>query len=728
MEKAKNLQDVFSGRIFQVPDYQRGYAWGKEQCQDLIDDLEFLAPGREHFTGTLVLHQAGGDGAFSDAEGHSHTLFHVVDGQQRLTSIVLLLDAICRELRAIDKFLVLADGIRKTYVVTTDMNQESMVKLTLNDDCRDFFCETILEQKPAVLGPAIRSHQLLLEAKSLFSDYLHLKKNELGPEYGDWLVSLRGKITNQLTVLVHELGAEADAGVVFETTNNRGTGLNDLDKVKNYLLYLSSKLDLPAEHDLARSVNAAWSHIYKQLMAAGLTKPEDEDQLLRAHWLMRYDYQPRNWKQSRSIKDKFNLSNYRGQHTDLLAHLRSYVVTLRDAATAFCEIHNPTGQGAFSALGHHDNLRGRVVHAAEKLPRLGAVAPFLPLLIAIRLRDPSDGEKYLESIELCERFGFRVFRWLRLSAYTGRNALFKLGYELFNGQRTLSDTLDEVRRLIVYYCPDHRFPARFGVTGEDWYRWSGIKYLLYEYEEHLAREAGQEVRMLWSYAEENPNTIEHILPQTPPATGYWADRFTEEMRQRYTNDIGNLCLTFDNTWLGNRPFTGKLGADRTDDKGYSNSKLFSEHRLAHYVDWTEKDLLERRAEIEKWVAARWAAPGPAAKPSPDYTLEGIQQLADRCGVGEELRRLVQAARTHGILLRAHKLSLVFAPPHDGRRALFTVWPQPGKLHVGIWPDRTFPLVDRFLELLGPVREVGLVADKLNDFITGLDRVFTPDES
>jgi methyl-accepting chemotaxis protein len=122
------------------------------------------------------------------------------------------------------------------------LNGETMSKLTLNKDCRDFFCETILEQGTAVLSPAIRSHQLLADAKSRFRTYLHRKRDELGACYGDWLVSLRARVTNQLTVLIHELGAEADAGVVFETTNNRGTDLNELDKVKNYLLDVGLQL------------------------------------------------------------------------------------------------------------------------------------------------------------------------------------------------------------------------------------------------------------------------------------------------------------------------------------------------------------------------------------------------------------------------------------------------------------------------------------------------------
>src|SRR5262245_66674514 len=114
---------------------------------------------------------------------------------------------------------------------------------------------------------------------------------------------------------------------MFETLNNRGKPLTELEKVKNYLLYLATKLDLP-DHDLAIRVNGAWANILQRLMAAGLTQPDDEDRLLRAHWLMAYDPVARNWGGTRSIKERFRLSADRTTHAALLDELVPYTRTL----------------------------------------------------------------------------------------------------------------------------------------------------------------------------------------------------------------------------------------------------------------------------------------------------------------------------------------------------------------------------------------------------------------
>nr|WP_147135673.1 DUF262 domain-containing protein [Nocardia ninae] len=84
---------AFEGRAFSVPDYQRGYAWDSQQRTEFLEDLEILGPNREHFTGLVVLHDQGDK---LDSEGKSYRVYDVVDGQQRLTTIVLLLDAVRR--------------------------------------------------------------------------------------------------------------------------------------------------------------------------------------------------------------------------------------------------------------------------------------------------------------------------------------------------------------------------------------------------------------------------------------------------------------------------------------------------------------------------------------------------------------------------------------------------------------------------------------------------------
>ena len=102
MDNVISLDDLFHKRLFSVPDYQRGYAWGGDQIKDFLDDLDILAPDRLHYTGTVVLHRRSGTPEQEDESGNTYAQVDIVDGQQRLTTIVLLLDAIRKSLHTPD--------------------------------------------------------------------------------------------------------------------------------------------------------------------------------------------------------------------------------------------------------------------------------------------------------------------------------------------------------------------------------------------------------------------------------------------------------------------------------------------------------------------------------------------------------------------------------------------------------------------------------------------------
>ena len=89
------LPDIFRGRVFAVPDYQRAYAWDDKQVQELLNDLDHLLDdgvSHCHYTGTLVLSQVSA-GEYGDE-------YQVVDGQQRLTTLVILLRMLADRLPA----------------------------------------------------------------------------------------------------------------------------------------------------------------------------------------------------------------------------------------------------------------------------------------------------------------------------------------------------------------------------------------------------------------------------------------------------------------------------------------------------------------------------------------------------------------------------------------------------------------------------------------------------
>lgn len=137
---------------------------------------------------------------------------------------------------------------------------------------------------------------------------------------------------------------------------------------------------------------------------------------------------------------------------------------------------------------------------------------------------------------------------------------------------------------------------------EDWYHWAGLKYFLYEYEEHLA--GRREVRLPWDRVEKRQNSIEHILPQTP-TDEYWTSRFDDEQRARLTHDLGNLCLTYDNSSYGNKPFPAKRGGPETNRPCYWTSVLYQEQELAKLDEWNPEELLKRRRAMVDWALRRW---------------------------------------------------------------------------------------------------------------------------
>jgi len=669
-DMVKRISQIFADQVFFVPDYQRGYAWEERQWNDLLEDLELLPVGRTHFTGTLVLRRRNNGGEhILNKNMQAFDAYDVIDGQQRLATVVILLKSIFDEMKTFPQFASLSEHLEETYLHHIDLNGQPFTKLTLNADSQDYFANNILELHPGIAGPTIRSHQRLLGAYQHFKVYLALKREEPGLAYPEWLQNLYRKVILQLNLIVYPVEDELDAGTIFETMNDRGKPLTELEKVKNYLLYLSAKLDLQASHDLNHLINTTWKFIYEHLMSADLAARVNEDQLLRAHWFMVYDYDMAHWENARSIKKHFNLRSYQGRHAELLKDMKDYLHSIQDSVSAYCDIYNPSDQGAFNDISD-SALRDEICLWSKKLVRLGVRASFLPLLIAVRIKAGNGGEAYLKFIKLLEKYTFRVFLWRGARSNAGQTSLFRLGHLYFQNSNT-DWTLEEIEQLIVLYCPKETFEERLKRETENWYTWSGVNYLLYEYEHHLAN--GRPVQLTWEALNARPKTssIEHILPQTPE-DNYWLDRFTPDLRTRWTHDLANLTLTYDNSSLGNRSFSTKKGASGL--KGtYADSPLFIERELAAVPDWTVESLLARREILANWVLDRWkvdAIPRQTEK-SPN-TIEEMVIFAEQYDLGEELRAIDQAARRLRMWPTIRK-GIMYRHPDNYRRSTIVVY-------------------------------------------------------
>lgn len=609
MNNVVPLDDLFRKRLFRVPDYQRGYSWEEQQVTEFLEDLELLGSQRYHYTGTVVLHES--ETRPMDEGGNTYVPVEIVDGQQRITTIVLLLDGISRSLdRFSDTAKRLSQGIRTNFIVTTGINGQPLHKLSLNQDADFYFKNSVLAEQPGVAGPQITSEQRLAAAKETIAAHLSTHLNIEGEAGEEWLQTLYTKVATQLRFTLYEVEDEAEVGVIFEVMNDRGKPLTDLEKVKNFLLHTSIAINI--DNQLAKVVNETWAKILSQLMASGLVSGVDEDRLLRAYWLTHYNPQSAHWKGSRSVKDEFDLRKHKGQPKALLNSLHCYTKGLRAACVCFCDAYQPSHPNSFQSFVGKPRSREEVIEWSAKLARVGVIAPFLPLLLAVRERWPNDPEKYLEILKLCEAFAFRVFRLAGYRSNAGQSALFRLGYDLAHKNENFAGAVKRLKRELAHRCDDEKFINRTSENHQQVrsaYHWRGLRYFLYEYEMDLALKQGASPKVTWDELRKRDlrDTIEHILPQSIADQPSWKWRFrSTRSHQRYVHDLGNLTLTKHNPYYSNKPFRTKKGSIDAEGRCYANSPLYVERELTQWESWSASAIKERRARLLEWARTRWA--------------------------------------------------------------------------------------------------------------------------
>jgi len=595
MEHLQSIQKIFQDQLFAVPDYQRGYAWEERHWQDLWDDIELLDKGQEHYTGTLVIH-ATSDERFSDDNGDEFTLYDIVDGQQRLTTLSILLIEMIYQFEKLGKSN--AAALKSRYIATSK-NGQAVPKLKLNRDTNDYYRKCIISVEGDISSaPKIYSEYRLSEAQKFFRNCFEIKKDELEDRYADWLDETRAKIVSQMKLTVYLVPKASDVGVIFEVMNNRGKSLTEMEKVKNYLLFVCAKLTECGGNELASEINAAWKYIYEVLMENDAFNTEDS--LLRYNWILTQNYKANEWKGCNTVKDEFSLKEYRGNYESLRDNIRLYVDNLRKSCKAYCDIIAPDKDKAYDSFNGTTEKK-EIIEYTQKLVRMSTTASFIPLLISLRLKNGSAAD-YLKVLKLCEIYAFRVFIFKEKRTNAGQSAMYRSAYLHYNNKWNYDDIEYEIKRLLTYFCNKEVYESEIDEVS-DWYNWKGIKYLLFEYETSLVK--GANINLDWKtfQKKDKKDTIEHILPQNPD-NRYWRSKWKKRERDKVTHDFGNLVVTLDNSSYGRKGFYEKKG---TAGNGicYANSNLFSERELAKFDEWTIDEFNKRRKKISNWMKTRW---------------------------------------------------------------------------------------------------------------------------
>ena len=479
-------------------------------------------------------------------------------------------------------------------------------KLAVGGEDRSFFRDSILAGTSAN-DPRTQAQKRLRHAQTFFRNRFERQRENRGPEaYLDFLIKLQGRI-DRLEVMLYIVRSNAEAVRMFETVNDRGRPLTNLEKTKSILMYASYLVvDDPQTRDTQLDeLNEHFVKIYRCLedIEAGLGL-RDADEIQRYHHIF-FIGPHDSHKHMQVLKDLIMRKSRKNEDKeDCQRFIRNYAVSLRQAFVTMGDIAKCRGD------------RSELGETVDRLFLIGPVGNLYPLLIAAWQEFREDSQRK-EVLRLFEAFVFRVYRVVRFKSNTAQSWLYGLANKLHRDNRTFADLLQELRRMNRYYADDNVF--RREMSGTHCYPSLGtrtIKYLLAQYETKLGKKAGEKLKVDVAEILSSEYETEHILPQRP------VGGLNEEevaAHQEIVHRLGNLTIASRewNQSMGNRPFEGKRdGRGELDDKCYSNSSLRVQRNLATYAEWDASSIHDRGEEIIAFALKRWQI-GPSADPAPE---------------------------------------------------------------------------------------------------------------
>ena len=293
-----SLSKIFTERLLRIPDYQRGYAWTEKQLKEFWNDLQQLDEGKNHYTGVLTLEEVPEislrkwDDDQWIIKSKNYAPFYVVDGQQRLTTSIVLVQAIAEKILPGEKLnYTTADEIRKKFIYESKdegISRSYIFGYEKDNPSYEFLKTQVFMEKSDNAFPAqetIYTHNLLFA-----KDFFHQKLANVDLSV---LEGLYRKLTQQFLFNIYSISDDVDVFVAFETMNNRGKPLSHLELLKNRLIYLSTKLeeDENEKGKLRHCINETWKMVYHYL-GKNKENPLDDDLFLRHHFIHYFGYEP----------------------------------------------------------------------------------------------------------------------------------------------------------------------------------------------------------------------------------------------------------------------------------------------------------------------------------------------------------------------------------------------------------------------------------------------------
>lgn len=574
-----NIKTFFEGsKQYAIPVYQRAYSWEEKQWDEFLEDLKEATKSDNHyFFGNVLL------------EKSNNEVSDIIDGQQRVTTIIIFARALCNELQNRAKTETLKSNMSNKefiqYIQEDYLINRNKPKLEAVEYDRDYFRDFIIKGDSAKHEPQTPSQERIKNAKEFFEKKLKDTKNFSTDNLLAIFEAMEKAELIQIT-----FKEKKDSVLMFELQNNRGKNLTNMEKLKSYLAYqIYTYCGEEAENKLD-DITKVFENIYRLLRDI----ETNEDSILNYFNISKSNFGFTYRENDNTKNYKMELKNIK-MPKEKIAWIDEYVKELKNAFVDFKEFEK--SQSIYGIYLRHLDVK-----------------PIYPLVIkAYRLfRDDK------ETLE-------QVFKALEIIAF--RHKLTKRGADLASRLNSVIKDFDSISNLVN---------GLKKVCGEEEWYWgnneiinnslviayrnyekdqdkkkSALPYLLMRYENALRSKDAKTSGYKFTLEDIESLQIEHIAPQTETidksgkrkASGYC--NYDKEFDELYINCIGNLLLIAGshNASIGNEPFNKKL-------ESYETSPLAQHREVKNFVvnkGMWDKDAIDKRHEVlENFVLETWS--------------------------------------------------------------------------------------------------------------------------
>lgn len=657
MNDLLSLQKLFNETIFRIPDYQRGYSWSNQQLEEFWSDLTSLLPFQEHYTGMISLKKLEPNSIINSVDkwneekwlvNSGFTVYEIVDGQQRLTTLIILINEIvsyCKEKNIEELNSTLLSEIVDKYLYKTKPNNIIRTyKFGYEEDnpSYQYFRHVILgEPNNGTIEETFYTLNLY-NAKKFFKNRIENYVEQYGIQK---LEEIYRKITLQLKFNLYDIKDDFNVYVAFETMNNRGKRLSYLELLKNRLIYLSTLFDNPEDEkkQVRADINDTWREIYGYL-GKNKNYPLSDDEFLQNHWMIYFGYQTRkiqgnqtipyytyllnkyfiqqnidptnmyvpdltNLTINTEIEDELEKSEQEENVQDniiindkqinlTLVDIKYYVNSLKELIQYWYNMYFPS-----------ETYSAEMKKYLFRLKELGHVNA-RPLITVLLSKIEISEEDKIKCLKYIERFNFLHYRLNGYFSTYDNSVFYNLARDLYYNQISVSDVLDVITK--IDYMSDNNVIESSGVVDkfrklfkrDGYYSWGTLKYLLYVYDINNTSTPSEQKLNPSDYFKQDPKdsySVEHIYPQKA-VNEYWEKRFnmySEKERKLLSSSLGNMLPLSKriNSKLQNNSFADKKNRYMIGSR--------SEQKVAQYEEWTPKTILNRGLEILTFIENEW---------------------------------------------------------------------------------------------------------------------------